>query len=179
MWLSERPSNNDNIHQQSWQVFIGAVLHWVQSKCCVINLVSAVTLGPNGVNSHLACRAAGPFSGLCFLASCSSVLQPFFCQFLWLIHHLFCNALHVQCIFNLWCWDFSDVCCLLSLQIPGSVTRHRGNTLFLEHLCDLFSIFPFQNLLSRIPPCLSQTVISLDWTGDQEINQILWGFCAE
>lgn len=34
------------------------------------------------------------------------------------------------------------------LLLPGCITRDRGNTLFLEHLYDLFYIFPFQNLLS-------------------------------
>lgn len=120
-------SNKDNIRQQSWQVFTGAVLHWVQSRCSVINLVSAVTLGPNGVNSHLACRTAEPFSGSWVLATCSSVLQPFrsFPNLFWLIHQLFYNARVPPAVYLLtWCSDFCDGRCLLPLQgvSPTAVT---------------------------------------------------------
>lgn len=153
-------SNKDDIRQQSWQVFTGTVLHRVQSRCSVINLVSAVTLGPNGVSSHLACRTAEPFSGSWVLATCSSVLQPFrsFPNLFWLIHQLFYNARVPPAVFLL----TSDVQTFVMgaacshcrvwapLQSPGCITRDWGNTLFLEHLYNLFDIFSSQKLQSRI-----------------------------
>lgn len=52
--------------------------------------------------------------------------------------------------------DVQTFVCLLPLQMPGSMTRDPGNTLFSEHLSGLVYIFPFQNILNWIALWLSQ-----------------------
>lgn len=144
------------------RVFTGAIFHGVQSRCSLIHLVSAVTLGLSGMNSHLTpenSRAIQWLVGFGILLKCSPAF-PVFCQssthsltFLW------CKRGSSNISLDPCYCDSCDGCCLLSLQDMITTAVYLAalsgcvdgvNSLFLAHLSDSFSTFPFQKLLNQV-----------------------------